>query len=145
MSHCPTDDNAALPQTDEESRQRLTPEQFHVARRKGTEPAFSGEYHDCKKEGVYRCACCGEPLFRSSAKFDSGTGWSSFFEPMEPDAVKTESDDSFFMQRTEVLCAKCNAHLGHVFDDGPPPTGLRYCINSVCLKLDEGRGRKDDG
>jgi peptide-methionine (R)-S-oxide reductase len=123
--------------TEEEWRERLTPEQYHVLRRKGTEPAFSGGYWDTKDEGLYRCAACHAPLFRSDTKFDSGTGWPSFWEPVSPDAVRYEDDRSFFMHRIEVLCNTCGSHLGHVFDDGPAPTGQRFCINSLSLDLDK--------
>lgn len=123
--------------TEEQWRKELTPEQFEVCRNKGTEPAFSGEYYDCKEAGIYRCICCGEILFDSDTKFDSGTGWPSFFQPASKDAVKTDDDYSYGTHRIEVMCSNCESHLGHVFEDGPAPTGLRYCINSVSLKLDK--------
>lgn len=126
-----------IKKTDQEWREELTPEQYQVCRQKGTERAFTGKYHDCKESGTYRCVCCGRELFSSDSKFDSGTGWPSFYEPVEKDAVKMEEDTSHGMVRTEVMCSACDAHLGHVFDDGPEPTGLRYCINSVSLQLDK--------
>lgn len=124
--------------SEEEWRKELTPEQYRVCREKGTERPFTGEYHDSKTPGTYKCVACGEPLFLSDAKFDSGCGWPSFFKPIAEESVFEEEDRTLGMRRTEVTCSACGAHLGHVFDDGPKPTGLRYCINSVSLKLDPG-------
>lgn len=122
--------------TDEEWRRRLTPQQFEVARKGGTEPAFTGIYWDSTEEGIYRCVCCNQPLFKSETKYDSGTGWPSFWDVIDKDAIRLREDRSFGMIRTEALCARCDAHLGHVFPDGPEPTGTRYCMNSASLRLD---------
>ena len=124
-----------ITKSDAEWRAQLSPEQYHVTRRHGTERAWTHPYNDSKTAGIFTCVCCGAPLFDSADKFDSGTGWPSFFRPIEPGAVEEHSDRSFFMTRTEVRCASCDAHLGHVFPDGPQPTGLRYCMNGVALDL----------
>jgi peptide-methionine (R)-S-oxide reductase len=128
-----------IEKSDAEWRAQLDSERYEVCRLKGTEPPFSGKYNACKDEGVYRCSCCGNELFRSDEKFDSGTGWPSFTDPITQGSVRTETDQSHGMQRVEVMCARCDAHLGHVFEDGPAPSGKRYCMNSVSLDLD----RKD--
>ena len=129
--------------SDSDWRERLTPEQYRVLRQKGTEPAFANRYWDEKAAGMYRCAGCGEPLFSSDTKYDSGSGWPAFWEPLAEESVETETDASYGMVRTEVLCANCGGHLGHVFPDGPRPTGMRYCINSLSLELDSGSSEEE--
>jgi len=132
-----------ITKTEADWRAELTPEQYHVLREKGTERAFSGELWDEHRPGTYRCAGCGAELFDAGTKFESGTGWPSFYQPAAAEAVDTETDRTFFMSRTEVMCATCGGHLGHVFNDGPRPTGLRYCINSAALKLDPSKSREE--
>ena len=127
--------------SDQEWKQSLTEEQYKIARKKGTERPFTGKYYTCSKKGTYLCSCCGNPLFSSDTKYDSGSGWPSFYEPMSKQSIDTRFDGSFGMRRVEVTCKKCDAHLGHVFEDGPDPTGLRYCINSISLNLKEDNGK----
>lgn len=131
----PTHMNYPVNKSDQEWKEELSPEEYYVCRQKGTERAFTGRYHDCKEPGIYVCRCCGATLFASETKFDSGCGWPSFFQPSSENNIDEQTDRSYFRVRTEVLCKQCGAHLGHVFNDGPEPTGLRYCINSVSLNL----------
>jgi len=135
--------NNKVNKTDQEWREQLSEEAYQVCRQKGTERAFTGRYWDNHETGVYKCTCCGEPLFSSATKFDSGTGWPSYYEPINQRAVTEHEDRSLFVTRAEVVCSKCGAHLGHVFPDGPQPTGLRYCINSVSLQFSGGETKKE--
>ncbi len=128
-----------IKKTDDEWKRELSPEQYRIARAKGTEPPFTGKYYHHKEDGIYRCACCGNPLFSSDTKYESGSGWPSFWAPVDEDKIETEMDASHGMLRTEILCSRCDAHLGHVFPDGPEPTGLRYCVNSASLDFEKAK------